>query len=199
MRVQSKSSHGRLLHLVLWCSLLLVGAPAASAAQQTFDSADECMEAPMDPLDPMPHTCTSTGDGRWVSSDTTTGFGDPSTGSGFGTFILVALLWSAVPLFIAASMASSRGESVGIAVALTLFLGWIGLAIVYFGQRQTGDVVRGLANVSNLAPAGAGGQVAPRGAESSSARLVELSRLREQGLVDDEEYARQRARIIDSI
>lgn len=45
---------------------------------------------------------------------------------------------------IAAMLASSRGESIGMAIVLTLFLGWIGLAIVYFGQRKRRDAVEGL-------------------------------------------------------
>ena len=42
-------------------------------------------------------------------------------------------------------LANQRGESAGVAVLLTLVLGWIGLAIVYFGQVRSRQAVETLA------------------------------------------------------
>ena len=55
----------------------------------------------------------------------------------FGLFVVLALVWAGVPFAIAAGVARSRGEPIGIAILLTLVLGWIGLIIVLYGQRRT--------------------------------------------------------------
>ena len=62
--------------------------------------------------------------------------------SGGGVFVLVAFLW-ATPLVLASVFAARNKENVRTAVMLTLFLGWIGLLIVYRGQRRSAaDLIR---------------------------------------------------------
>lgn len=49
---------------------------------------------------------------------------------------LIALFW-VTPLVLAAVFASRHNENVGTAISLTFFLGWIGLLVVYRGQRRS--------------------------------------------------------------
>jgi hypothetical protein len=85
--------------------------------------------------------------GQWVPIDQGGGpFGLSGPGSShsnlgsiFVVFLVLAIVWSLVPFGIGVAVASSRGESVGVAVLLILVLGWIGLAVVCFGQRRTLD------------------------------------------------------------
>ena len=154
-----------------------------ATAQQRFEDDVECFESKPIEVDPMDWVCQSDGDG-WVGIDTSSDFAGGFSGA-FGGFVVLALLWSAVPLVIAASLASARGESVGVAVGLTLFLGWIGHAIVYFGQRQTRDVIEGLETVPNVADA--------------EDRVGGLSLLRALGMFTYDESEQPRRRILDSL
>lgn len=106
-----------------------------------------------------------------------------------GTFLLIAALWSAIPMGVAMYLASSRNESAASAVLLTLFFGWIGLAIVYFGQKRTLDAVKHLAD----APAASTAPAPP------DERLRRLEQLHRDGLLSDAEYASQRDRIIAAL
>lgn len=69
----------------------------------------------------MAWSCFSVDGETWVARQQQ---GTPAERA-FGGFVVLALLWSGVPLVIAATLASSRGESIGTAIVLTLFLGWI--------------------------------------------------------------------------
>lgn len=57
----------------------------------------------------------------------------PTVGGGI---VVVAVLWWVVPLFAGAYIAQRRGESIVIALALTMVLGWIGLVLVLLFQRR---------------------------------------------------------------
>jgi hypothetical protein len=63
------------------------------------------------------------------------GIDQVGVGGGFVFFLFV--LWAVIPLVLAVVLARAQNESVGMAVLLTLILGWIGLAIVWYGQRRT--------------------------------------------------------------
>lgn len=52
--------------------------------------------------------------------------------------ILIAIFW-VTPLLLAAMFAARNNENVGNAVLLTMFLGWIGLYVVYRGQRRSAE------------------------------------------------------------
>ena len=151
----------------------------------------------------MDWVCRSSNGGTWTASiDDKPGFG------GFGGLLLLVLLWSLVPFGIAVWLASARGESVGSAVLLTLVLGWVGLAIVYFGQGKTRETVEGLAQ--RIVPPRQERSPtdlrldSPDGRDVSEAvdgetRLRRLGRLRAENLLTDEEFKEQRQRIIDSL
>jgi hypothetical protein len=185
-------------------ALAWVGA-AAYAAEGSFGSPQECIEGRPLEVDAMSWSCSSFDGETWVGTRQSS-----SSAPSFGGFVVLALLWSGIPLLIASAMASSRGESVGMAIVLTLFLGWIGLAIVYAGQRKTRDVVDGLVDRASTPDRSTGPSriEAQRGDPEGSgvaqgapvaARLRELARLRLDELLTDEEYERQRQRILDEI
>ena len=54
--------------------------------------------------------------------------------------ILMAIFW-VTPLLLAAMFASRNNENVGNAVLLTMVLGWIGLYVVYRGQRRSAEAL----------------------------------------------------------
>ncbi|HUS60915.1 MAG TPA: SHOCT domain-containing protein [Acidimicrobiales bacterium] len=171
----------------------------AHAQEEGYDTTEECIASFPMGVDIMDRSCVRVNGGKWVPQKRND-MGD--AGSAFGAFIIFALLWAAVPLVIAATMASNRGESVGSAVGLTLFLGWIGLAIVYFGQSKARAAVEGLA--SGAAPPRASAPAAPTATKTPAPgapddRLRRLERLRADGLIDDDEYADQRRRILESL
>jgi hypothetical protein len=91
-----------------------------------------------------PPACVFDSSGHLISRTPST---PGSTGSGINLepFIVALLLWSVLPFAIAVALARGRHESIGRAVLLTLFLGWIGLLIVAFGQRRTATELRDLA------------------------------------------------------
>lgn len=172
--------------------------PEARAQQDGFDTAEECIASKPMETPVMDWSCLRHGDGKWVAQER-----EPMGGGGiaFGAFLVFALLWSAVPLVIAATMASNRGESVGMAVVLTLFLGWIGLAIVYFGQSKARAAVEGLADRAASPPPTRAAPATSNAATPGDPddRLRRLDRLRSDGLIDEDEYAEQRRRILESL
>ncbi len=108
----------------------------------------DCIQQPSPQGGFGPHGCVYV-NGQWVPEQQGSGpIGAPAPssthfGAIFAVFIALVIVWSLVPFGIGVALASSRGESVGVAVLLILVLGWIGLAIVYFGQRRTLDAVEG--------------------------------------------------------
>jgi hypothetical protein len=163
--------------------------------------------------------CTFSADGELVSRI------EASPQNPIAGFVLLAFLWTAIPLGIAAAVASSRGESVGLAVVLTLLLGWIGLAISLVGQRRTIDAASGALRTA-MAPepdragttpvddrpltraeaaAAAASQPLPAPPRSGAAtsplaeRLRTLDELRTAGVITDDEHARRREAIIAEV
>lgn len=188
---------GRALVSLVTMGLLLIASPLASpAGAQSYDSMEECLDArPMD-VSIMAWSCSGT-DGAWTSMYSSGG-GVPSV---FGTFMVIAVFWSLIPLAIAAFIASDRGESIGMAIGLTAVLGWIGLAIVYFGQANTHQAASGLANRAvSPPPKPPATPVEPRAADPSvPERLRRLDELHRDEMLSDSEYAEQRRRILDSL
>lgn len=184
--------------LALFIGLLAGAGPAW--AVEGYETLRECIEAgTAEPLGARPPpTCSSNAEGLLVPTSA-----EPRTGSSpaFGGFLMFALLWALVPLVIAARLASARRESVAMAVVLTLLLGWIGLAIVYFGQKRTHEAVGGLADRAAAAPSQrdeGDGVPAPPPA-SREERLRELDRLLQQDLITAEEYDSHRRTILDGL
>jgi hypothetical protein len=117
---------------------------------------------------------------------------------GLGLFIVMFMLWILVPLCIATWLAVERDESVTIAIVLTLFLGWVGLAIVYVGQQNSRAAVEGLAQRAASPPSTY--PPPPLAAEPPiEERLTRLDRMHADGLLSDEEHQEQRRRILNSL
>lgn len=137
---------GLLLAGVLGAVALGPASPAGAQEDRVYDSADECIQAKPVNVDPFAWSCYGV-DGNWRARATERGgaFSETSPGPSFGAFLTFAIFWSLIPFVLALVMAGQRGESMGGAVLLTLVLGWIGLAVVYFGQRRARQVVEGLA------------------------------------------------------
>jgi hypothetical protein len=160
-----------------------LAAPAVAQQGPTDDQLDQCIGD--DPLGVGPPTCTYDENGNLLSRDVP---GDPSASSAFGTFIVIALLWAGVPLAIAAFTAGARGESVGFAILVTAVLGWIGLAIVLYGQRRTLATTQRVVREATVPTP-----------SDAAARLRKLDDLLAQGVITQTERDTRRAEILDSL
>jgi hypothetical protein len=125
-----------------------------------------------------PPSCRKDANGEWQpywedSSGAPAGFG-----AVVGLVLVVALVWSAVPVFAAYRLAESTGQSTGMAIVLGLVLGWAGLAVVYLKGRSPTDPAR------------------PRAAPD---RLRTLEGLRAGGAITEAEYTAQRRAVINDI
>ena len=166
---------------------LLVGSlifTAAAGFSQTPSDIDDRIEKCLgdEPVGPEPPTCTFDESGNLLTRTNTS----PSP-SRLGVIVVFALIWIAVPMVVAAVMASNRGESVGMAILLTLLLGWIGLAIVYFGQRKAISVVDNLAS---------GAATEPVDKRSVADRLQALEELLRSRLITQDEFDARREAIL---
>jgi hypothetical protein len=154
--------------------------------------ADACLGT--EPIVGEPPSCVFDANGNLVSR---TRPGSPDTG-GSATNLLpllfLALIWSAVPFVIAASLARSRNEPVGTAVLLTLVLGWIGLLIVVYGQRRAAADVGRLVHDDPHR-----GSASDTSLSSPSERLRMIDDLHAKGLITDEERASRRAAVLDRL
>jgi len=143
-----------------------------------------------------PPECTSSGEnGRWVAH-----YPDhASVVHGFiGTFIVIAMLLAAAPAVISGVIASSRGQSVALAVVLGLVLGWIGLIIVIVAfKREVAVEVQALA--TEAVGDGASTSATIPQQRDASARIAELDDLKQRGLITSDEYASRRAAILEQI
>lgn len=159
---------------------LCVASPAAAQqAQPSQEQLDECLGDGLYPHGPP--SCTFDSEGNLVDRDVP---GVVGQSSGFGTFVFFAVLWAILPMVIAGGVASSRGQSVGLAVLLGLVLGWIGLLIVVFLQNpEVVDAAR------NTIAASARGDVADQ--------IRKLGQLRDEGLLTDEEFRAKKAKLLD--
>jgi putative oligomerization/nucleic acid binding protein len=175
---------------------LLVSAPARAQTptpHPTFSSAEECVQSVN--AFPEPPTCIRTGNG-WVVEVPVRSIpvGGPGVGV-VGLFFLLALVFSVAPAALAGMLASSRGQSVGLAVVLALLLGWIGLIIVAVAFKpQVAEEVRNLSSRVLAPPA-----PNPGPSRDTRARIEELNDLRERGLITPEEYASRRESILGQI
>lgn len=173
----------RPLTFALIAGLLALSASPAAFAQdapsdeEIREQLDECLEGGPYPYGPP--TCTFDGEGNLVDRDV------PGEGgsSPFGGLVVLGLLWSLVPMVIAASIAKSRGVSVGIALLITLVFGWLGLLFLYL-VRDGSISLR------------AGGSEEPRVATGAADEIRKLGELRREGLLTDEEFEAQKARLL---
>lgn len=167
---------------------LALGVTAAQAAQ-TFDSPQDCAAHANAGVG---QGCTSFDGHHWVLDQPG---GGGAGGGAFGAFIVIALLWSAAPAVIGGLVAASRDQSVGLAVLLGIFLGWVGLLIVAFVLKP---------EVTNAARTIITEHQAPRPVASVpprpvAERLTELEELKDRGLVAWDEYAKRRDQILSDI
>lgn len=158
-------------------ALPLTSIAHAQPTQDQMDQLDECIGDGLYPNGPP--SCTFDSEGNLIDRDIP---GEPGSG-GFGGFIFFALLWAALPMVIAGAVASSRGQSVGLAVLLALVLGWIGLLIVLFLQKpEIVDAARGT--------------IAAAGQRDVSDQIRKLGQLRDEGLLTDEEFSKKKAQLL---
>lgn len=166
----------------------------APPEDETYDSAEECIGNPHVDAFNLP-TCTSVSGGRWVAEYP--GRAGSGPGSAFGAFLLVAILWAAAPAVISGMIASSRGQSVGLAVLLGIALGWIGLIIVAVAFKpEVKAAARNVIDTASRSTPAAGLGTSRRGV---AARLEELEDLKRRGLITAAEYASRREAILGEI
>lgn len=175
----------RALFVVVWMIVLsfLIALPAdaqgpkPSRDQRVQDELDKCLEGGPYPYGPP--SCTFDSEGNLIGRDVP---GEESS-SPFGGFLLFALLWAAIPMVAGASIASSREQSVGLALLLTFFLGWLGLIIVFLMQKpEVVETVR--EHVSRLETPDVADQIR------------KLGKLRDEGLLTDDEFAAKKAQLL---
>ena len=181
--------------ILVACAGQVTFAGTVGAQEGVYRSANECIAAKPPLVDVYAWRCVGDSSGQWRAT-LSRELRPPAAGSGlFSTFLVIALLWSLVPLCVAVALARRRGESPAMAVLLTLFLGWIGLAIVYFGQSNTRRSLEGVAASAAARPPPPPGP----SAESPEDRLQRLDRLLAEKLLTEAEYAEQRRRIVEAL
>ena len=164
---------------------LLVPATAYAQAEQCLDkvSVQEIQEKGVP-------SCRSVNGGEWEPYWENQGPGD--IGSIVVVMIVVALVWSAIPVVASVKIASDSGQSTGVAAALGLVGGWAGLLGVYLMSRSdTRQAVHGAVDA-----------MGPRtrvGVRSTEDRLRALAALRDDGSITEAEYAAQRQAIISGV
>lgn len=179
------------------------GAAAAHHDGHEFQTSEQCMQSGSLMGSGLP-SCTRTGDGPWVAEYGGQFGGSQGPGSGwFAAFVTFAILWSMIPAVASGMVASSRGQSVGLAVLVGIVLGWIGLLIVVLAFKP--EVSRAARNVVDAAAEGRPLRAQPSASAASTpqrdlaSRLRELSQLRDQGLISDTEYAEWREQILNTV
>lgn len=194
---------GRALIVVMAAVAAVLVLGVAAGAQPSQQQVEQCMQIPDEDIGRGHPECIFDAEGNLISRNYP---GEAGPGAGLGGFFVLALLWAGIPLVIAGVVASSREESVGVAVLLTLVLGWIGLAIVVFGQRKTVESVARAAGTvtAGAAPYGAAGTGPahtgpPDSSDMMAQRLRRLDDMHAQGVINDEERAARRAAILNEI
>lgn len=187
----------RLLGALVLAVGLLAAMPAWAGAGQD-PGFQECLDkVPVEQvIERGPPSCHRVDGGEWEP------YWPDSGGGGIGgliaVFVVVALVWSAIPIFASYSLASSSGQSTGVAMLLGLVFGWAGLLAVYLMSRSdTRAAVHG--GIDAMAPRPQMRWTPPAPGSDVGERLRTLDRLRDSGAIDDEEYAAQRAAIISGI
>ena len=168
--------------LALLAFILFVLAAPSVASAQTDAEWDKCFGDRLWPTGPP--TCVFDENGKFLRREIP---GEAPSGGSFGGLLTLALLWSALPMIIGASIAASRGQSVGLAIVVTLVLGWLGLALVAFLQRE--EVVETAAEVVQRA------REPRRDAVDQIRRLAEL---RDEGLLTEEEFATKKRQVLET-
>lgn len=182
---------GRLIAVLGVVACVLLTGMTAAGAQSSDEQLDECLDISDEEMGMGPPSCTFDSQGNLISRDF--GGAGPGQGIGFGTFLVIALVWGGIPLVIAAVIASGRNESMGTAVLLTLVLGWIGLGIVVFGQQRTVRTVSAAAGAA-AAPAARAGS-----ADAVAERLSRIDDLHAQGVITDDERAQRRDAVLNDL
>jgi hypothetical protein len=148
-------------------------------------------------------SCRRVDGGEWeFVDDRAPGFGD--VGGGFGSFIgllfIVGLFWSAVPMILAANLASSRGDPIWASVLTAAVAGWVGVVIMYWsGRSGANGTATSSAPNAELSRVNAPVPPAPAVRDELEARLYRLDQLREGGVISDTEWSERRAEILDEI
>ena len=186
-----------LASVALILSLLVVGGPAK--ADHGTGCCEPCPAGPDSMMIEDPFGCEWDGEGHVISNSN---LDNPT--SGLGGLIFLALLWNAIPPFIAAGMASSRSQSVGLAVVVALAFGWLGLAGLYLYWQDKGIRPSQTEPPATFPPTRTAARPTPRevvaaGAGRAAERLRELQSLLDEGLIDHSEYAARRRAILNEV
>lgn len=174
------------------CALPFAGA-AAALAEATPSPPTECS-------DPG-YTCDYDGTQWNVTAPATDQFGNPGDdGSGpnvagiFGVFVVIALVVGGATFFWRINTARRIAQQAGLdpdAAATTAMLSNDGLAATYLAaslqQRRPDEDDEPVVHPP------------PLSTRTNENRLGELKRLHDQGLITDDEYARRRTAIVDSL
>lgn len=155
---------------------------ATSATAQSDNPFEKCLNDPNRPPNAFefgPPSCTFDENGNVISRQYPEDVGTGISGA-VGLFIMLGILWAAVPLFIAVRMARDRGDRPGIAVLYTLAGGWLGLALYHASTRQRPP------EPTPTAPP----------TRAIAERLIAIDELLAQGMITTEEHAGRRAAIL---
>lgn len=180
----------RCLTVASLVGMLALTAPLPALAQdvpseeEIREQIDECLEG--GPYPGGPPSCTFDGEGNLVDRDVP---GEDAGGSGFEGLVVFALLWSLVPMVIAASVASSRGLKPGLAVLITLAFGWLGLFFLLY-VRDGSLTLKADATDSTRERTSSG---------SVADEIRKLGELRDQGVLTEEEFRAGKARLLGQV
>ena len=117
-------------------------------------------------------------------------------------FLFAVLLWSLIPTIASVSVASGRGLIVFPALLLGLLGGWFGLVLViaFYKAPLIEPSARG-GVMPNPKLAGAGPMLGSKGSdhtphEDPASRLRTLTKLKDEGLISDEEFEERRQGVL---
>jgi hypothetical protein len=124
----------------------------------------------------------------------------PAMGELLGGFLMYGLLWAAIPTFVCASIAGSRGLVAGPAIVLGLIGGWFGLAIVWaFYKPPLIEAVPPPRTNPKAGPAVGVRLEPPSTDDEAASRLRRLQQLRDEGLLTDTEFEERRQRVLETL
>jgi hypothetical protein len=192
--------------LLLGAALLaapLLGTASAHAAprqdpagiQQCLENADVSMTQQYGPP-----SCRQE-NGVWVAhwdNAQAPDLGGLSIGALFAMALLIAVVWSLIPVFACYSIAKNSGQSTGVAIAMGVLLGWLGLLIVYLMSREDTRSAAHVA-VDAMGPRAPYPGPFPGTGSNTAVRLRTLDGLRDTGAITPEEYATRRQAIINEV
>lgn len=184
----------RVLAAILLSATVL--APVAALSNhRTFDSPQECMQS-LSVMEGGPPTCTRSGNGPWHASHPR----DPGAEARniFGTFVVIWLLLVGGSVWWVVSTAREHGDPMGTALLGALVGG--PLFVLMYGSNS--DLIRRSRKLYRWTDQLPDQPTTPSSTQKSSdraSRLRELTRLRDEHLITDDEYSSRRGAILDEV